>query len=62
MIAGTKADGTASSGPNDHGYRSFRIGQFSFQRDQYFVHINWQAGEHIMTADAFLQALQRDIA
>jgi Hydroquinone 1,2-dioxygenase large subunit N-terminal len=62
IIAETKTDGTASSGRNENGYRSFRIGQFSFQRDQYFVHINWQVGEHIMTADAFLQALQRDIA
>jgi hypothetical protein len=48
--------------PNSDGYHGFRLGAFGFERDQYFVRISWHGTTHTMTADAFLQALQRDIA
>ena len=47
---------------NEHGYRSFSIGGFSFRRDEYFVHIDWPTGRHVMAADVFLKALMRDIS
>jgi len=47
---------------NAHGYRGFSLGSFKFSRDEYFVHIVWPKGRHLMAADAFLRALQRDVA
>jgi hypothetical protein len=47
---------------NQHGYRSFRIGGFSFERDEHFVHIEWPTGRHVMAADDFLKALMRDVS
>ena len=49
------------------GYCSFQIGSFTFTRDEYFVTIEWPAGNgqhvsHKISADAFLRALMRDIA
>ena len=46
----------------DLGYQSFSIGAFSFRRDEYFAYINYPAGQHIMSIDAFLRALMRDVA
>jgi len=47
-------------------YRKFELGQFSFERDEYFVTIGWSAKgarqQHRMSADAFLRALMRDVA
>lgn len=48
--------------PNQHGYRGFSLGEFSFARDEYFAYIVWPTGRHVMSVDAFLRALQRDIA
>ena len=48
--------------PNPQGYRTFSLGEFTFSRDEYFVHIKWPTGRHVMSADAFLRALQRDVA
>jgi hypothetical protein len=48
--------------PSELGYRSFRLGEFSFSRDEYFVYLTWPTGRHVMSADAFLRALQRDVA
>ncbi len=48
--------------PNEHGYRTFRLGEFKFSRDEYFVYVTWPTGSHVMSADAFLRALQRDVA
>jgi len=48
--------------PNRHGYRTFSIGEFTFQRDEYFVTIEWPTGTHQMAIDVFLRALQRDVA
>ncbi len=51
-----------ASEPNAQGYREFDLGQFHFRRDEYFAYISWPTGGHIMSADAFLRALQRDVA
>jgi hypothetical protein len=48
--------------PNQHGYRSFTLGSFGFTRDEYFAHVTWPKGHHMLPVDAFLRALQRDIA
>jgi hypothetical protein len=47
---------------NDYGYRSFAVGGFKFERDEYFAHIAWPGGTHTMPVDAFLRALMRDIS
>lgn len=44
------------------GYRAFKLGGFTFARDEYFVHIAWPGGSHILPADRFLKALIRDVA
>jgi hypothetical protein len=53
---------TVATAPNEQGYRAFTLGDFHFTRDEYFVYVKWPTGHHIMSADAFLRALQRDIA
>jgi hypothetical protein len=55
---------TATSTPEvgRFGYRSFSIGEFTFSRDEYFAYILWPTGQHVMSVDAFLRALQRDVA
>jgi hypothetical protein len=52
----------ATSEPNADGYRDFSLGEFTFKRDEYFVYLSWPTGHHIMSVDAFLRALQRDVA
>jgi hypothetical protein len=47
---------------NYSGYKSFEAGSFGFTRDEYFAHITWPKGSHIMSIDAFLRALMRDVA
>jgi len=47
---------------NETGYRSFKAGSFSFSRDGYFAYIDHPNGRHIMSIDAFLRALMRDVA
>jgi hydroquinone 1,2-dioxygenase large subunit-like protein len=44
------------------GYHQFQLGEFRFRRDEFFVYITWPTGSHMMSADAFLRALQRDVA
>jgi hypothetical protein len=51
-----------ATGANEHGYRSVSLGEFQFSRDEYFVYIQWPTGRHVISADAFLRALQRDVA
>jgi hypothetical protein len=53
---------TTPSAPNAQGYREFTLGQLRFKRDEYFAYISWPTGSHIMSVDAFLRALQRDVA
>jgi hypothetical protein len=51
------------SGPaNEHGYKSFELGGFRFRRDEFFVHVTWPTGTHLISVDTFLRALQRDCA
>jgi hypothetical protein len=47
---------------NQHGYPSFRLGEFTFSRDEYFAHVNWPTGSHTLSIDDFLRAMQRDVA
>lgn len=47
---------------NADGYRTFSLGEFEFSRDEFFVHISWPTGNHMMSVDSFLRALQRDVA
>ena len=47
---------------NYSGYKAFEAGSFRFKRDEYFAHIHWPKGKHIMPIDAFLRALMRDVA
>lgn len=44
------------------GYREFVLGGFRFRRDEFFVHVSWPTGRHVVAVDAFLRALQRDVA
>jgi hypothetical protein len=53
---------TPASVVNREGYQSFKIGQFSFERDEYFAHIIYPGNRHILPIEAFLRALMRDIA
>jgi Hydroquinone 1,2-dioxygenase large subunit N-terminal len=52
----------SQSAVNEFGYGSFSLGGFSFSRDEYFAHIAWPGGSHIMPVDKFLKALMRDVA
>ena len=45
----------------DTGYSSFRLGSFTFSRDEYFAHVTWPKGSHIIEIDRFLRAMVRDI-
>ncbi|HKV56020.1 MAG TPA: hypothetical protein VJN94_15415 [Candidatus Binataceae bacterium] len=47
---------------NRHGYQVFKLGQFKFWRDEYFAHVEWPAGSHLLPVDRFLKALMRDVA
>ena len=64
--AASSVDVKASPASNQTGYRSFQLGSFAFSRDEYFVHISWQANgqklSHTISADAFLRAMMRDVA
>jgi hypothetical protein len=59
-------DVKASAPDPKTGYRAFELGQFRFERDEYFVTIHWPTKQgpmqHRMSADAFLRALMRDVA
>ena len=45
----------------DLGYKTFSAGQYRFERDEYFAHIYYPGGRHLMHVDAFLRALMRDV-
>ena len=47
---------------NVTGFKVFTIGQFRFERCEYFAYIYWPLGSHMMPVDAFLRATMRDIA
>jgi hypothetical protein len=50
-----------SAETNKQGYHSFQYGPWTFSRDEYFVHIEWPKGKHMMEVDRFLRAMVRDI-
>lgn len=52
----------ASGDVNSQGYHDFTLGEFHFRRDEFFAYITWPTGSHISSVDAFLRALQRDVA
>src|SRR3977135_4420079 len=58
----TTTNDVKSSAPNEHGYREFTLGGFAFRRDEFFAHITWPTGSHVISIDGFLRALQRDVA
>ena len=60
MSAVTKVEEPAVA--RDLGYKAFTIGKFRFERDEYFAHIFYPMGRHLMPIDAFLRALMRDVA
>ena len=51
-----------ASGADEFGYRQFTLGSFTFRRDEYFAHVSWPTGSHVLSIDGFLRALQRDCA
>lgn len=61
-MTATEIEVGKSADVNADGYHEFQLGEFSFRRDEFFVSISWPTGEHMMSADAFLRALQRDVA
>src|SRR4029078_6379791 len=58
----TESPSVDASAPNAEGYKEFTLNSFHFRRDEYFAHITWPTGSHVISVDAFLRALQRDIA
>src|SRR5213080_2267635 len=46
----------------DLGYKTFTMGKFRFERDEYFAHIYYPKGLHIIPIDNFLRSLMRDVA
>ena len=67
-MSATSAAVQASAPSNVTGYRDFELGSFKFSRDEYFVYVRWpapgngQMNTHVVSADAFLRAMMRDVA
>ena len=61
-MTATEIEVGRSAETNADGYHEFTLGEFTFRRDEFFVYISWPTGGHMMSADAFLRALQRDVA
>ncbi|HDH1653607.1 hydroxyquinol 1,2-dioxygenase [Acinetobacter baumannii] len=60
-------DGVTITGYDEiSGYSTFQLGNFKFSRDEYFAKVTWEAKgqehSHLMSVDAFLRALMRDVA
>ncbi len=51
----------ATATAKDLGYRAFEASQFHFSRDEYFAHITYPKGTHIIPVEAFLRAMMRDV-
>ncbi len=63
MVVDTRPDELVKiTETNQYGYKSFELGEFTFSRDEYFAYVKWPTGDHVMSVDAFLRALQRDVA
>jgi hypothetical protein len=61
-MTGLTPHATVADDEKPHGYSRFALGEFRFERDEFFAHISWPTGSHVMSVDAFLRALQRDVA
>jgi len=57
----TATPATTPSAKKNLGYKTFAIGKFGFERDEYFAHIHYPGGVQTMPVDAFLRALMRDV-
>ena len=44
------------------GYKSFQIGAFQFERDEYFARITCPTGTHVVDVENFLRSMMRDVA
>ena len=60
-------DGVTITGYDEiSGYSTFQLGNFKFSRDEYFAKVTWEAKgqehSHLISVDAFLRALMRDVA
>jgi hypothetical protein len=62
MASTTESVSVRASGPNQFGYNDYDLGAFHFARDEYFAHVSWPGGHHLLSVDGFLRALQRDVA
>ncbi|HUJ73629.1 MAG TPA: hydroxyquinol 1,2-dioxygenase, partial [bacterium] len=62
MNAVLQSDLRATTTDSLTGFKTFQAGSFQFRRDEYFAHITWPKGKHVMPIDAFLRALMRDVA
>jgi hypothetical protein len=61
-MSATDTQAVTGTEPNEFGYREFSIGGFHFRRDEFFAHVSWPTGSHVLSVDAFLRSLQRDVA
>jgi hypothetical protein len=62
MSTATLPNVPVKSSTKDLGYKSFQVGKFNFERDEYFANISYPGGRHMMPIDAFLRAIMRDVA
>src|SRR5436309_11752377 len=66
QVQTTREASAKAGGETIAGYRTFRLGELTFARDEYFVIVTWPAKgrrqSHTMSADAFLRAMMRDVA
>ncbi len=58
----TKTKTEAATSTRSLGYKNFSAGQFTFERDEYFAHIHYPGGRHLIPIDAYLRSLMRDVA
>jgi hypothetical protein len=61
-VRGNKVASKQTGLTNEAGYRTFKLGNYTLARDEYFAHIEWPNGSHMLPADRFLKALMRDVA
>lgn len=61
-MTSTQTPQVQASASNQHGYSDFKLGEFLFSRDEFFAHVSWPTGNHTISIDDFLRALQRDCA
>ena len=62
MTATETRRGRRPPSPTSRAIAQFTLGGFTFSRDEFFANVTWPTGSHILCVDAFLRALQRDVA